>query len=521
MRACCLCGCGGCAASPIHCSVSFRPSGQGQDHAGWLEELGAPATPSGRSSPAVLKLAFDNTYSYFTAKRVEVRLKKERPVRDCLRVMATRGVLAPSEAAQLVFCRRVAWDIRGPGRGGPSLAVLLRPAATARGRRGQPPRPERPCASGGLLGAEAEWARGTGRWGAEALSTAGDKLVQKSAELQGSKAAAAAAAGPQPFRATCPKCGSLNELAFSGAATVQCGRCGQQFQCQAPAAGGASLAAAAPAGVGTSRGSSASAGLAGAAAAGAAALGAAAAAKFAESKAANQVVDKVLGKVVDSAASKFTGGLVKEVPTEAKSMGVEYLKKNPETAVKVAKMAMKCRDRVVLDGPEAKQAQGWAGFIAIRRLSFSDQASGRWERAVALLGRMRAVRLPADTQCHNAALGACRTAGRWREALSLLAAMRSSGPAADARSYEAAVAACEAAGQAEQALDLIKEMSAAVPQAQPAAARAREEDLEWLRMMLNEAMERCPEGEVGEDLRGHLTAAMGSLQRCSQSSRAG
>ena len=44
-------------------------------------------------------------------------------------------------------------------------------------------------------------------------------------------------------------------------------------------------------------------------------------------------MDKVLGKAVDSAASKVTGGLIKEVPTEAKSIGVDYLKKNPETAV--------------------------------------------------------------------------------------------------------------------------------------------------------------------------------------------
>lgn len=46
------------------------------DHIGWLEEIGAPAPPSGSGSPAVLKLMFDNTYSFFTPKHIEVRFKK-------------------------------------------------------------------------------------------------------------------------------------------------------------------------------------------------------------------------------------------------------------------------------------------------------------------------------------------------------------------------------------------------------------------------------------------------------------
>jgi len=51
--------------------------------------------------------------------------------------------------------------------------------------------------------------------------------------------------------------------------------------------------------------------------------------------------DTFLGMALDKGVSKATGGVVKGVPKEVRTSAVDFLKKNPETAGKVVKMAMK------------------------------------------------------------------------------------------------------------------------------------------------------------------------------------
>mmetsp|Transcript_19923 Transcript_19923/g.42551 ORF Transcript_19923/g.42551 Transcript_19923/m.42551 type:complete len:177 (-) Transcript_19923:192-722(-) len=168
---------------------------------------------------------------------------------------------------------------------------------------------------------------------AKALTTAGDALVAKGAELNGggkapaAAGAAAATAAPALIQVGCPKCTSVNQVTGRGGDVVQCYQCGCQFQIP----GGPSSS--------SSAGPSQNSALAGATAMATAMMGSVVAAGLAGK--AGKAGDRILGVAVDKAASKATGGLIKEVPQELRVGAVDYLKKNPETAVKVAKMAMK------------------------------------------------------------------------------------------------------------------------------------------------------------------------------------
>uniref|UniRef100_A0A7S2FH84 Uncharacterized protein n=1 Tax=Alexandrium andersonii TaxID=327968 RepID=A0A7S2FH84_9DINO len=134
------------------------------------------------------------------------------------------------------------------------------------------------------------------------------------------------------------------------------------------------------------------------------------------------------------------------------------------------------------------------------------EGAKQWERALQLLTRMRDVRVAPDVSSYNTAMSVCRSARRWQDALGLLDGMLQDRLAPDAASYNTAIGACEDEGLVGHALRLMDDM----PNADEAGPRPEEhEDLEWLRRMLAEAVERCP--SAAQRLRSQLVVAQGSL----------
>jgi len=143
-------------------------------------------------------------------------------------------------------------------------------------------------------------------------------------------------------------------------------------------------------------------------------------------------------------------------------------------------------------------------------------AKREWESALRLLGRMRSVGVNRSVGCYNAAIRVCMESKQWETTLSLLETMRSESLVPDSVSYSDAITACENSWQAEKALQLMDELHRSAPEdSEPDGSlndllhSDSQENLEWIRLALSEALLRCP--PQAQNLREHLLAAQGCI----------